>query len=642
GGGGVLLTTCWLRERRACWRALWPLALAVLAGGIPFVVNWLVTGSPISSGASAKSWWGNVPFHADSILRTVAWHYGEILERFVAGTWAGDHWFLAPGMLPLAAVGWWALARRREHAAVLLTAGGFFLGTAATSSLITATWHAGRYQVPFLGLLVPVAALGVAQLVFWLPGRFRTLGLAVAGLYLLAASAHALVLARASYANAVYVVAHQQIALGDWMRENLPPGTQVAVSDAGALRYVSERPILDLVGLTTQGAAVPWRHASGSLFEFVEQASPRPNYFATYPDVYIGSYFLATDLFGTELAAANVPDHGVPSASNTQVLYRADWQLADSGDQIYQEDIREKTAGLRLAQAIDVADLSSEEEHGVTWWEGPRLPGYPTEVKQLTYRTDPAREVLDGGRMLTGGLAFRARVEPGQPLLLVARLHATQAAALRVWADGQEVGLWRYPAIPGEWLETAFRIPAEAVARESVEIRLVVEPTEGEITAPCGVYYLWVWQGEAAAAEVAPKRPLAATLGDHVELLGYDLDAGAAQPGGTLELALYWRAAGQRADAAKVFVHLYDPAGKVAAQVDRQPYYGTRPPYTWTTGEVIRDPYALKLPADLAPGAYTLVVGMYDELTGARLPVRADAARVLPDSRLRLGEVAVR
>ena len=242
------------------------LALAVLAGGIPFVVNWLVTGSPISSGASAKSWWGNVPFHADSILRTVAWHYGEILERFVAGTWAGDHWFLAPGMLPLAAVGWWALARRREHAAVLLTAGGFFLGTAATSSLITATWHAGRYQVPFLGLLVPVAALGVAQLVFWLPGRFRTLGLAVAGLYLLAASAHALVLARASYANAVYVVAHQQIALGDWMRENLPPGTQVAVSDAGALRYVSERPILDLVGLTTQGAAVPWRHASGSLF----------------------------------------------------------------------------------------------------------------------------------------------------------------------------------------------------------------------------------------------------------------------------------------------------------------------------------------------------------------------------------------
>ena len=52
---------------------------------------------------------------------------------------------------------------------------------------------------------------------------------------------------------------------------------------------------------------------------------------------------------------------------------------------------------------------------------------------------------------------------------------------------------------------------------------------------------------------------------------------------------------------------------------------GDYPTSVWAPGEDIVDPHAIVLPADIAPGQYRLLVGMYSLETLVRLP-RLDGA----------------
>ncbi len=65
---------------------------------------------------------------------------------------------------------------------------------------------------------------------------------------------------------------------------------------------------------------------------------------------------------------------------------------------------------------------------------------------------------------------------------------------------------------------------------------------------------------------------------------------------------------------------------------DSPPGAGSLPTRRWQPGWRVLDEYQLPLPADLAPGIYTLAAGLYRS-DGARLP--ADGPGIL------LGEVAV-
>jgi hypothetical protein len=72
---------------------------------------------------------------------------------------------------------------------------------------------------------------------------------------------------------------------------------------------------------------------------------------------------------------------------------------------------------------------------------------------------------------------------------------------------------------------------------------------------------------------------------------------------------------------------------------DNQPCRNTCPTSSWQAGEFLRDEYELQL-VDLAPGVYTLQVGMYDPLTIQRVAViNADGQPI--DDRLLLSEVEI-
>lgn len=85
-----------------------------------------------------------------------------------------------------------------------------------------------------------------------------------------------------------------------------------------------------------------------------------------------------------------------------------------------------------------------------------------------------------------------------------------------------------------------------------------------------------------------------------------------------VELSLVWQALSGIPDDYTVFVHLLDDSGRLVGQHDGLPANGTRPTSTWIEGERVLDKHRITMPADLAGGMGTMVVGTYDPNTVER------------------------
>ncbi len=140
--------------------------------------------------------------------------------------------------------------------------------------------------------------------------------------------------------------------------------------------------------------------------------------------------------------------------------------------------------------------------------------------------------------------------------------------------------------------------------------------------------------------------PLDLRLGQQVQLRGFDLpnatftrpDVLAVQGGGQIPLTLYWQANGPTDLSYTVFVHLRGPgpSDTIHGQVDRPPANGAAPTYSWTPDQVIIDELALPVLAGAPSGIYHIAVGLYDPLSGARLPVYDAAGTPLPENQILL------
>ena len=83
----------------------------------------------------------------------------------------------------------------------------------------------------------------------------------------------------------------------------------------------------------------------------------------------------------------------------------------------------------------------------------------------------------------------------------------------------------------------------------------------------------------------------------------------------------------------KVFVQLLDSEQRIVAQSDKIPFHHDqpRPTTSWVPAEYILDTHHLQLPADLDPTAeYSLIVGLYNEATGERLPAAQTDTDFIP------------
>jgi hypothetical protein len=96
-----------------------------------------------------------------------------------------------------------------------------------------------------------------------------------------------------------------------------------------------------------------------------------------------------------------------------------------------------------------------------------------------------------------------------------------------------------------------------------------------------------------------------------------------ARPGGVVRVALSWQTPVVVQDSYTIFTHVVGGDGTLWAQYDSIPGGGLLPMTSWLPGEPVDDRFAIRLPSDLPPGAYTLRIGIYRPDNGLRLRVIA-------------------
>ena len=78
----------------------------------------------------------------------------------------------------------------------------------------------------------------------------------------------------------------------------------------------------------------------------------------------------------------------------------------------------------------------------------------------------------------------------------------------------------------------------------------------------------------------------------------------------------------------------------MAAQSDSLPQGGANPTSAWVAGETVADTLSLQVGADVAPGRYRLLWGMYDQ-NANRVPLTNADDSMAQDNVFVLGEIEV-
>jgi 4-amino-4-deoxy-L-arabinose transferase-like glycosyltransferase len=127
---------------------------------------------------------------------------------------------------------------------------------------------------------------------------------------------------------------------------------------------------------------------------------------------------------------------------------------------------------------------------------------------------------------------------------------------------------------------------------------------------------------DVAALELEPDPPVRVeevALGDTVTLQSAHLAKTTYRPGDTIPLLLVWRAEQELPIDYKLFVHVAGEDGRPVAQWDGFPGLNSARTSRWLPGEPFRDHAFVTIPDDAPVGEYTLLAGLYDGESGARL-----------------------
>ncbi len=232
-----------------------------------------------------------------------------------------------------------------------------------------------------------------------------------------------------------------------------------------------------------------------------------------------------------------------------------------------------------------------------------------------------AGEVVDGANQRPmPGLTWRAPAQwqVGETVVLETVpwfLPRSFAPVLRVESGGQVIAAEVLPAPPqpqlGPTAPPAPKLVTEVASDGSLRLPGMAR-REGQLE---------LWEGP-----LYPVEPVDAEFGGEnwtVRLREWSAPLAVA-PGREFPVLFYWQAARPAPKDYNVFVHLRDATGRIVAQDDGPPtLFVDRPATRWRVGSDGlaggTDAHVIRVPADLQPGQYEVVVGWYDWETGQRL-----------------------
>ena len=298
-----------------------------------------------------------------------------------------------------------------------------------------------------------------------------------------------------------------------------------------------------------------------------------------------------------------------------------------------------------------------------------QLPGQPVDVRfdnqlQLIKYQIPGAEYVQGGivpitlywRTLEGDRDVEVDValvdEAGKTIAQTSGPLGPDWYRAAQWQPQQVVATLAPLSLPSRQPPGRYQLRVAMRDRDGQPV-----PAQGQINTP-GFLGLWhtdvpqtltAWPvGEVNV--VARQRNFATpqmqhtvnlNFGDQIQLLGYDLDAAAAQPGGQLRVTFYWKALQSLDQNYVVFTHLLDTTGQQQGQRDSMPVDGRYPTPLWQQGEIVADTYTIDIDPRAPTGDYTLDFGWYRSDDGTRLPAIDTNGARLRDDIAQLMDVAV-
>jgi hypothetical protein len=436
---------------------------AVLGALAPVLLLFILTGSIRSNTATAKLLPGHPYYPGPALAAAVRANVTLLVGTLLNGEiWSAE--FLPRGGAPIAMAGLgalaWAGARTKSYwraLAVFLIALSMF----APCFYVTFLWNRLRYLWPFAtGWIVALACLAriAGDFAAAIRPRWRVVTPLVCGVFVgLFASKLGWVLD--DIAQSASGIDRQQVAMGRWAKDNLPPDARIGVNDTGAIAYFSDRRTFDVVGLTTRAEARYWAAGAGSRLEHYERLhdlSPQqlPTHFIIYPE------WMAMDaVLGEPLEEATVSDATI-LGGQTMRAYVADWSALGSGELPWTHH-----SG-NVIDAVDVADLESEGTHDY------ELLG-AREGEEIAYegRAPDGELVVDGGRTRRSIDRFVAQLRRGVGARGIVRLMGQRGSRVYVLVGGEPVAAFDV-GDDQDWVERSFEVPARVVAaRTQIELR---------------------------------------------------------------------------------------------------------------------------------------------------------------------------
>jgi len=478
--GAVVVIGWWMRRRGASALRAW----SCLGLSLVPVAAWLAwirveTGTFATAGSKIKTMLGLPGFDWPTVL--TFWFNG------VRQTFSWD--FLGSATMPV----WGWVAGAMGCSALAWKAGR---GWRAPSERLPLVWLVGllvpamslvpfiqstRYQGGHIPLLVGLGVYGVWRFGVLVP---RVRGLIWGGLGGLTLILFLGGLFHTSQRFALHSedMFNLQRRVAVWTRENLDETQRMGLTDAGIIPYLSGRPSIDFVGLTTREMMNVLASGPGAAWHQLEHMKPemRPDYVALFPE-----WFDATDLgpvvarfridrksiaVGPELvitewlpplysAEKRVPPeaHSLsPAPPETEEGSRAA-KREPSGESVSRmsrlepgttaPDDKPTTPPWHLVDMLDMGDLESEAQHDYRYVnEGRWWAANLTALVVAQSSRDYVWRVADAGRSWTSHEEFRLHnIRPDRRLRLSIRTYSDYPHRLRVLVDGRMTGILRIP-----------------------------------------------------------------------------------------------------------------------------------------------------------------------------------------------------
>ncbi len=272
----------------------------------------------------------------------------------------------------------------------------------------------------------------------------------------------------------------------------------------------------------------------------------------------------------------------------------APWQIVQTAmDQHYQLVTSRRDYGVWLG--FNVVDL-------ILFSGLPVIFGFTGAVIMATKKSAKRRLRAAGGMSLALAII----------ILLLLFSGSTRGEVGRIWLFFMPLLAISAAAFLAGW------VPDRRAAILLVGLQLFLALTLGLAWRPVEAVIV-VAQRPQMEAPTAGIVPLGENFEDNITLTGYSINSEFLEPGDVLGLTLLWQSGGATARPYTVFAHIVDANGDLVTQQDNWPVRGQWPSTCWATGEEITDPLDIHLPEEMVPGAYQLLIGLYDANNGRRL-----------------------